>query len=104
MNGQATLPGVDDAPRKPDGGFRFISVIQLAMAWWAYREGFIRFCDLRVYVACHELVSKRCDTREGIAPRFGLGEIQALTGVPTRKLKSSLSRLVAAGLLRWSES
>ena len=36
--------------------------------------------------------------------RFGLGELQGLTGLSHKRLKASLRRLEAAGLLAWSES
>ena len=43
----------------PKGGYEPISVVQLAMAWWAYREGLIPKLGLRVYFACFELEIRR---------------------------------------------
>ena len=43
MRAAATLPGFEpDAPRKPAGGHRLIPVLQIVMAWWAYRAKLIR--------------------------------------------------------------
>ena len=38
------------------------------------------------------------------ARSFGLGELQGLTGLSIKRLKASLRRLEAAGLLVWSEA
>src|SRR3954467_11457655 len=87
------------ARKKPAGGFRFVSVAEVAAAWWAYSEGLIRIADLRAWFACHEAKSRRCNGKDREAPRFNLDEIRGLTGVPVPKLRGSIKRLEAAGLL-----
>ena len=86
------------------GGFHFVSVVELASAWWAYSEGLIRIADLRAWFACQEANARRSNGKGGEAPQFVLDEIRGLTGVPVSKLRGSIGRLEAAGLLAWSES
>lgn len=94
-----------DGRKKPDGGFVFISVPQLSMGWWLYREGSIRLSDLRVYFACHELVSRRCDVDREAVPSFGVEELKRLTGGATSvELRRSVDRLEGTGLLKFSHS
>ena len=101
----AALPGLGDAPRKPKGGYRLIPVVQLCMAWSAYRAGLIRLFDLRVYFACHEMVARRCLSAKTSLPScFTLKELDRLTGLGAKRLKASLGRLTAARLLIWSEA
>jgi hypothetical protein len=91
--------------KKPDGGFVFLSVPQLSMGWWLYREGSIRLSDLRVYFACHELVSRRCDVDRKAVPSYGVEELKRLTGgMTTVELRRSVDRLERSGLLRFSQS
>lgn len=96
--------GATLARRKPAGGFHFVSVVELASAWWAYSEGLIRIADLRAWFACQEANARRSNGKGGEAPQFVLDEIRGLTGVPVSKLRGSIGRLEAAGLLAWSES
>jgi|LNFM01.1.fsa_nt_gb hypothetical protein len=99
-----TIGGSSAARRKPAGGFQFIAVPELASAWWAYTEGLIRIPDLRAWFACHEAKARRCGGKGRGEARFNLDEIRGLTGVPVSKLRGSIGRLEAAGLLAWSES
>lgn len=95
----------EGALRKPLGGFRFITVTQLVMAWWATREGLVRLQDLRVWFACHEALSRRCTLERGRQPNFTIGEIRAITGGGGEdRVRASIRRLEAAGLLSWSSS
>jgi len=96
----------EGAERKPLGGFRFITVTQLTMAWWACREGLIRLQDLRVWFACHEALSRRCALERGRKPNFTFAEIRAITGGGggEERTRASIARLEAAGLLTWSAS
>src|SRR3954452_15961483 len=92
------------ARKKPAGGFHFVSVVELASAWWAYSQGLIRIADLRAWFACQEANARRSNGKGGEAPQFVLDEIRGLTGVPVSKLRGSIGRLEVAGLLSWSES
>jgi hypothetical protein len=91
-------------PRKPNGGYQLIPAVRLALAWWAYREKLIRLVDLRVWFAAWEMRARRCRTPSPLPRRFGLDELRRLTGLSPKRLKASLRRLEAAGLLAWSES
>jgi len=99
-----TIDVTPEARRKPAGGFEFVSVAELASAWWCYSEKLIRIADLRAWFACHELNARRCELEPGQEPRFNLDELRGLTGVPVSKLRGSITRLQAVGLLSWSES
>lgn len=96
----------EGAKRKPVGGFRFITVTQLIMAWWAYREGLIGLQDLRAWFACHEALSRRCTLERGRKPNFTFAEIRAITGGGggEAQTRACIRRLAAAGLLSWSPS
>lgn len=89
--------------RKPDGGFRFVPVMQLVMAWWAYRERFIRFLDLRVYWAAHEVLTRRSLLEPGQrSPTYEFEELRRLTGAKhTNAVRHAVRRLEKVGLLRW---
>jgi hypothetical protein len=96
--------GEHASPAKPTGGYQLIPVMRLATAWWAYREKLIRLVDLRVWFAAWEMRARRCRRPAPLPRRYGLGELQGLTGLSLKRLKASLRRLEGAGLLAWSES
>lgn len=106
--------GSPKAVQKPAGGFQLISVVQLCLAYHAYRSGAIRLVDLRAYLACHELVARRCLLQRGQKPRYGLEELARLLGggaglrapgaSAVRTARGSVARLQAVGLLTWSET
>lgn len=90
---------------KPVGGYRFISVTQLAMIWYAYESRQIEFRDLRVWFALHEMVSRRCELDSERFPAFGVAEIRGLVGgVGGEHLRRSVARLEALGLVSFGES
>ena len=91
-------------PPKPKGGYQLIPAVRLALAWWAYHEKLIRLVDLRVWFAAWEMRARRCRRPAPLPRRFGLDELQGLTGLSHKRLRASLRRLEAAGLLAWSES
>jgi hypothetical protein len=91
-------------PVKPRGGYQLIPAVRLALAWWVYGEKLIRLVDLRVWFAAWEMRARRCRRPAPLPRRYGLGELQGLTGLSLKRLKASLRRLEAAGLLAWSES
>ena len=91
-------------PAKPRGGYQLIPAVRLALAWWAYHEKLIRLVDLRVWFAAWEMRARRCRRPSPLPRRFTLGELQGLTGLSPKRLRASLRRLEAAGLLAWSES
>lgn len=99
------------AEERPVGGYCLISVLQLSMVWWAYKRGLIRWVDLRVWFACWEIVSRRCELRPSELRRYEVGELEGIVGgVGGRKVSAdtrrgeSIRRLQRAGLIVWSES
>lgn len=91
----------DGAAAKPLWGFRFITVAQLSMAWWALKEGHIRINDLRVYFGCHELVHRRQNLERGRIPKFTVGELQSVCGRAGESIHRSIRRLHRVGLITW---
>jgi len=72
------------------------------MAWWAFREGLVRFQDLRAYLAAHEVVARRQGLERGREPEYGAEELRRLLGARhTASVRSSIRRLERVGLLRW---
>src|SRR2546425_12105896 len=71
---------VFSSARKPEGGFRFISVVQLCMIWWAYQERRIRLRDVRVWFATHELLARRCQLKRGQSATYTYEELYELVG------------------------
>lgn len=48
------------ALKKPRGGYRLISTVQISMVWTAYKSGsFPKYLHLRVYLALHEIAERR---------------------------------------------
>ncbi len=91
--------------RKPAGGYILIQAGQLLSAWEAHRTKIIRLVDLRVWLACHELVARRQSVPKGCRVNYQLAELGLLVGVPSvRTLRSSLQRLERAELVQWSDA
>lgn len=91
--------------RKPVGGFVFIPAMALIAAWWAYKRGFVRLVDLRVWLACFELLATRCTLERDRPPRFQMSELDRLVGgVGGEHTRRSVRRLETVGLVAWSET
>lgn len=87
---------------KPAGGYCVVSSMALYGAWLAYRGEIIELLDLRVWLACFELLARRCGHFRDRQPRFGLAELKGLLrGGTDRRLRAALRRLQDAGLLHW---
>lgn len=90
--------------RKPVGGFCFVRVCDLLYTWEAARSGQITAYDVRVWLACHEMVARRCCTVEGVEPLYREGEVLSLVGSGRESsVRTSMKRLQEAGLLEWSK-
>lgn len=91
------------APSEPKGGYEAIGVGQLAMAWWAYREGHISKFDLRCWFACWELEVRRRLSGGKYKPAVE-GLRQLVGGPPDERgramVRAAVKRLLAVGLLR----
>src|SRR6516225_11473912 len=90
---------------KPEGGFCLISVGAILRCWEVYRDDLMRFRDLRVWFAAHELVARRCTLAKSRVARFTLEELTRLIGgVGGEHVRSSLRTLDASSLISWSIS
>lgn len=105
--GYAARRYLDDAQarRKPAGGFVFITGTALLSAWEAYRGEIATLLDLRVWLACSELVARRCAARQDRTRKYTAREIMVLVGSRSESsIRRAISRLERAGLLAWSDS
>jgi len=88
---------------KPEGGFRFISVVQLCALWAAYHAKLIGPGDVQTWFAVQEMVARRClamKNKQRIT--YTLTEVQELTG--REGGATSLKRLAHYGLLTWTDT
>ena len=98
---------------KPIGGFRPISIVQVGMAWWAYKSGILpRYLDFRVYLAFHEFDERRLAAARTRA-KVGKGMLKPVLSIPNlvaelrkltggsneRLVRESLRRLASLGLI-----
>jgi hypothetical protein len=86
------------------GGFVLVSPATLMAAWRACRADPLGVGDFRAWLACHELVARRCVAEPGRAPAYSVAELAGLQGVTPKRARASLNRLADAGLLQWSDS
>lgn len=88
--------------KKPAGGYVFIKAEHLLRAWSAYQQGQIDLYAFRVWLACHELVARRCQISKNIKACYRIEELQALTGTGTvPRHRKAIRSLEKAGLLKW---
>src|SRR5262245_15504022 len=101
----STIAYATRSARKPHGGFVLLTVEILCLLWWVYRQRYIQLRDLRVWLACQEMVARRCQLRPDQVPPYTLAGLPRLVGgVGGPHLRCSLRRLEAHGLLAWSSS
>ena len=86
---------------KPAGGYVPIKADHLLQAWLAYREGTIRLFDWRVWLACHELVARRCCMNRKLQACYSVEELCPLIGSTLPRLRAAIRTLEKAGLLSW---
>lgn len=90
--------------RKPRGGYCIVHAERVLAVWQHYSEGLLQLRDVRVWLACHELVARRCGLTEDRTPAFGLVELQRLVGgVGGQHLRASIRRLERCDLLVFDE-
>src|SRR5215510_13213535 len=100
-----TIAYATRSARKPHGGFVLLTVEILCLLWWVYRQRYIQLRDLRVWLACQEMVARRCQLPPDNVPHYTLTELHTLVGgVGGQHLRTSLHRLEALGLLAWSSA
>lgn len=90
------------APRTIAGGFVLVPVRQILHAWRTCQRSPLGVGAFRTWLACQELVARRCSLDHGRSPNYGLTELARLTGVSEKRARSSVNHLVGAGLLSWS--
>ena len=101
----STIAYAPRSARKPHGGFVLLTVEILCLLWWVYRQRYIQLRDLRVWLACQEMVARRCQLPPDKVPHYTLTELHTLVGgVGGQHLRTSLHRLEALGLLAWSSA
>ena len=101
----STITYATRSARKPHGGFVLLTVEILCLLWWVYRQRYIQLRDLRVWLACQEMVARRCQLQPDQVPHYTLAELHRLVGgVGGPHLRCSLRRLEAHGLLAWSST
>ena len=93
-----TLP-----PRTIAGGFVLVPVRGIIATWRACRRRPLGVADFRTWLACREMVARRCTLDERRAPTYAFAELARLTGVAEKRARASVNRLVAAGHLVWSD-
>lgn len=85
-----------------DGWYIDIRTVELCMAWTLLRQGLLRLVDVRVWLACLEVRERRKKLPRKRSARYGLRELQGLTGGGGVTLKGALRRLRQTGLVDWS--
>jgi hypothetical protein len=92
------------APQKIAGGFVLVPVRQLISIWRACRKAPLGIADFRTWLACQEMVARRCTRTlgDGRSPTYGFAELARLNGVSEKRARASVNRLVGVGLLTWS--
>ena len=82
-----------------------LTVEILCLLWWVYRQRYIQLRDLRIWLACQEMVARRCQLPPDRVPHYTLTELHTLVGgVGGQHLRASLHRLEVLGLLTWSST
>lgn len=98
----AHIACVQSVERKPLGGFCFIRARSILAVWHAMTEGLISVYDVRIWLACHEILGRRCQIARGKKPDYRPGEVLALLGTGSdAKARKGIERLENAGLLAW---
>ena len=104
-NNVSGYAGLKAIARKPEGGFCFIRVRSFLAAWIGFKRDDITLYDLRLWLACHEMLARRCQVKGDRLPTYAEEELISLVGSGTKsKAKKGIQRLVAAGLLQWERN
>ncbi len=91
------------APQTIAGGFILVPIPQLFNTWRSCRRSPLGIGDFRTWLACHEMLARRCTLDDGRSPTYGYSELTGLTGVSEKRSRASVNLLVNAGLLTWSD-
>lgn len=93
-----------------EGGFRHISIMQLAMTWWLYSGKHLNARQFRMVFALHEQQQRRSVRQKGVErpekPAYGFTELRRLIGardpetVTDAALRRDLAKLAKLGLVK----
>ena len=89
--------------RKLEGGFQFITVVQLCAVWCAYDSRHLHLHDVRLWCAAQEMLARRCQVAARQQPVYRHDELGVLTG-RRGGIGTALVQLQTAGLLTWETS
>jgi len=104
-NNVSGYAGLKSISRKPNGGFCFVRVRTFLAAWIRFKREEITLYDLRIWLACHEMLARRCQVKGDRLPTYTEEELISLVGSGTKsEVKRGIQRLVAAGLLQWERN
>lgn len=104
-NNVSGYAGLKAIARKPAGGFCFMRVRSFLAAWIRFKREDISLFELRLFLACHEMLARRCQAKGDRLPTYTEEELISLVGGGTKsKVKKGVQRLVAAGLLHWERN
>ena len=92
------------AHEKAEGGFLEISVPQLLMVFWAYKEGHLSLKGLHLWFAGHEIKKTRLNLEDWQSPNYHSREFQRLVGGTDRALREGFDQLRKLGLMTCSDS
>jgi hypothetical protein len=89
-----------EEPSTIAGGYIRIPVANFTWAWSQYLTGGLRLYDLRTWMACFEILARRCGVRSRGDVNVKIRELHGLLGgVGGEHVRASLRRLAKAGLV-----
>ncbi len=83
------------------GGYSTFTTGELWLLCNSVAKKELAFSSLKIYLACKEMVERRCKTKK--SAQYGAGEIEKLTGLSSRSIKIGLKQLANRKLLLFSE-
>jgi len=105
QNSVSGYGGIKSIARKPDGGFYLVRARSLLAAWVTFKREEISLYDLRLWLACHEMMARRCQLKPDQVSTFTENELIRLVGSGTKsKVKYGIKRLLSCGLLHWDRN
>lgn len=96
---------MDEWTKKPEGGYVPVPAWAIVSVWNGYRQGKLRFGDVRLWLAAFEVRARRCRVRRGCRPRWEPAELAGVAGLRNLgRASTGLRRLEGVGLLTWGSS
>lgn len=105
QNNVSGYKGLKSIAKKPFGGFYFMRARSLLAAWILLKREAIKFYDLRLWLACHEMIERRCTLEPDRLPFFQEKELIQLVGSGNiSKVTKGIQKLTKVGLLEWERN